>query len=244
MPAHDPVWPDKIMAAALLVVMGGILGAAFVVLRWSGATVHLDAAPLLEDWPNGLILTACASAVVLGVFGYIHQSWLLTSLGILADVVSLGFLGISSLIGLVAVWPLVRSFAEGEETRLDRRRMHAHQWPDKAILASTLLTVGAVVALVHGILLVTDRVAAPEELPDRLWGAVSLLAGVVAAVAARQVFHMRHVWIAWTAVALLALCAAFYFAGPGIALVVALYLWLAQREGEFLGTLAPGADST
>lgn len=239
MAAHDPAWPDKVMSAALLVMMGGLLGLAFVSLRMMDATINVSNAPLLEDWPTGFMLVASLAALVLGIFAYIHQAWALTALGIVANVVSLGFLGISTILGIIAIWPLVRAFMEGEEVRLDHRRVHAHAWPDKAIMASAMLSSGASVLLVHGLLLAFGRIEGPFGLPAVAWGAVQLAAFAFVLIAARQAFHLRRVWVAWVAAGVLIVMVPFYVVGPVLGVATCLFLWHAEREGEFVDEQTP-----
>lgn len=238
---HDPEWPDKVMAGALLVTIAGLLGLLYVAVRAAGATLGEDVPAVLQDYPLEVTTAGAMASVVLGIGGYRYQSTLLVGTGIGASVLSVGMLGVSSIIGLAAAWPLVRSYVEGEETRLDHRVVSPRRWPDKAVMASVLLAAGGAVSLVQASLLFAGGFE-PLVLKDMplLWGVFSLAAASLAWVAARQAFYVTHPRLGTFAASLTILAAGFYVVGPVLGAGALAYLSLAHREDEFR-THAPTA---
>ncbi len=232
---HVANWPDKILSSALLVMVAGALAILHGALELGGASFADDTAFFLYDIPAWWLLALGGVTTVLGFLAFRHQAWLLTVAGIVTGVWSFGLLGASSLLCLVAVWPLIQSFREGEETHLDRHRMHGHQWPDKAIMAAVLIAAGGAVSLIQGALLFADRLSPPFfAASPGTWAVASIVAGLFAFYAGREVFHLRHPWTGWLASGLLVAAAGFYVVGPVLGVAALIYLGLAEKEAEFL----------
>lgn len=232
---HAPEWPDKIMAAALFALLGSLLAVLHAGMQYAGVSFNEASSNPLSFVPTATMLLFGVLGVTAGTFAYIHQSWILCVAAILCGVLSFGLLGAAPLVSMVAIIPLVQSFAEGEETKLDRHRFHSHQWPDKAVMAGVVLGAAGGVTLTYGVLLMVDVATAPV-LPTEpmLWGIVSIAAGLIGLAAGREVFRLRHAWTGWVGTAVLVIAAGFYVVGPILALVGLVYMSLAYKEAEFL----------
>lgn len=242
---HAPEWPDKILVAALLALTSGLLAVMQGALKAAGASWSQDGSLFLYYVPTWWLLATGAGATILGGLAYRQQSWVLTVLAMLIGGISFGMLGASTLLVLLAIWPLVRSFQEGEETHLDLHRIHAHEWPDKAIMASVFLTTAGALSLMQAGMLAFDRIAAPI-LPGQplTWAVFSGVAGLVAIAGARDAFNLRRAWTSWFGAALTLVAAAFYVIGPAFALAAMLFMGLAYKEAEFLLHRKPDVDET
>lgn len=221
------------MAAALFVIIAGLLAMVHGVLILSGVTIGEAVPSVLAGIPAWWLLATGATAAALGIFAYIHQAWLLTAWGIITALLSFGLLGTSSVVAVIAIWPFIRSFVEGEETRLDFKRMHSHEWPDKAIMASVVIASAGALAIIQTVLLAAGRIE-PVAGPTWAWLAWSAAAGVLSLVAARHVFHLRNAWLGWTASIVAIVTMAFWIIGPMLAVVAMIYLALATKEAEFI----------
>ncbi len=240
---HAPEWPDKILVAALLALTAGMLAVMQGTLTAAGASWSQDQSLFVYYVPTWWVLVTGVLAAILGGFAYRQQSWLLTVLGLLAGAVSFGMLGASTLLCVLAIWPLIRSFQEGEETHLDIHRVHAHEWPDKAIMASVFLTTAAALSLLQAGLLAADRITAPLLASRPMTMAVfSAVAGLVGIAGARDAFNLRRAWTSWFGAGLTLAASAFYVIGPAFALAAMLFMGLAYREAEFLVHSTPDND--
>ena len=236
---HDPAWPDKALFAALLLLLAGLVGVAFELTRPLVA-VDQDRLPVLfTDELRGYTLGLSAATAVLGLLALRRQSALFVYLGALAALLSLGVFGLVPGLAVVAVGFMLKSHAEGEETRLDGHHVPASAWPDKAMAACLLLVVLAGIALTQAVLVLAGR------FDPLVLTAVPVLAGLsglaVAAIgfaAAREVYRLERPWLGWLAFLLGVTTFGFYLLGPAVAAAGLVLLWLAHREHEF-GTRDP-----
>ena len=238
---HPPEWPDKIMFAAMLCIIAGALGAAFAFLRLVGLRIDSDVSDLLYIMPAAASLVLSLATMALGIHGVRHQAAIWVTLAIVSGVLSMGMLGLTPLLCLIAVWFLVRSHAEGEETDHDERILHASLWPDKALAASMLLFVGGIVSLFQAFLLFVDDFNMPRELDGILpfFAGGCFVAGIWSLYASFEVYRLRRAWTGYLAAALNVLTIAFFVAGPALALAAFVFLQKARGEDEFEGAATP-----
>ena len=231
---HPAEWPDKVMFAAMLVVIAGALGSVFAVLRLAGLRIDRGLSDLLYITPPTLSLVLSGAMIVLGVFAIRHQAAIWVWLAIVAGILSMGMIGFVPLLSLVAIVFLVRSRLEGEETTLDERTVAPSVWADKALAASLLLFVGGLVSLFQAVLLFNDNMTAPmlAETPQVLAGA-SLVAGAWCVYASFEVYRLRRAWTGYVGVALAIVTLGFLALGPALAVGAFVLLQRARAENEF-----------
>ncbi len=231
---HDE-WPDKAMYAALLLVLGGTLGALFALVQLSGATIGGDVPRVFRVYPAGFSLGLSVLTIALGIVSFRYQASLYAYVGVATALGSMGALGLVPLIALFSVANLVLSRMEGEETLHDGRILEAHHWPDKALAASLFLLVAGLAALLQGAAVAGGRFDHPVFLASTpaAGAAVDFVAGVSAVVASREVFLQRRAWAGWLGSGLAFLTFGFYVLAPALAMTASVFLALAGRESEF-----------
>lgn len=234
MPAagQDPAWPDKAMFAALLLILAGLAGLSFRLVRPMMVVDESDL-PGIGDPLATATTVLCAATLLLGVWSFLRQAAWAAYGGAAAAVASLGMYGLVPLFGLAAFVAMALSRREGEETRDDDVQVPALQWPDKAMASSLFLVVVAGVAITQGVLLLLGRYD-PILLDDATWaGVLGLAIGALCLAAAREAYHVRRPWLAWAAFILSFATVGFYLIGPLYALAGMVLLGLAHHEGEF-----------
>lgn len=231
---HPPEWPDKIMFAALLVVIAGALGAIFALLRVAGLRIDDGLPGLFSLVPPMASLVLALGMVALGVHGIREQAALWVWLAVGAGVVSMEMLGLVPVLSLVAAGFLLRSRAEGEVTRRDAPNLHASLWPDKALSASLLLFVAGLVSLFQAALLFAGAMTPPffHDAPLVL-ATLALVAGAAGVVASFEAYRLRHARLGYAAAALNVLGIGFVLIAPALALGAMVFLRKAERENEF-----------
>ncbi len=231
---HDPKWPDKVIFAAMLVTIAGVLGAVFAVVQLSGATIGRNVSTLRLVTPPSLALVLCLAMIGLGVYAIRHQAAIWVWIGIGSGVASMGMLGLVPFLCLVAISFLIMSRMEGEETVHDAHTMHASLWPDKALAASLLILVTASVAIFQAGLLFTSNFTAPYlKTSPGIVMFLNLVAGAWGFYAAHQVFHLRRAWTGYVAAVLGVLGLGFWIVGPALAIAAIVLLGKARAENEF-----------
>lgn len=237
---HPAEWPDKVMFAAMLVVIAGALGSVFALLRLTGLRIDRGLSDLLYITPPTLSLVLSGAMIVLGVSAIRHQAAVWVWLAIVAGILSMGMIGFVPLLSLAAIAFLVRSRMEGEETTLDARTVAPSVWADKALAASLLLFVGGLVSLFQALLLFNDNMTAPVlATAPAMLATASLVAGAWCLYASFEVYRLRRAWTGYVGAALGAASLGFLALGPALAVGAFLLLQRARAESEFDG--APAA---
>lgn len=234
MPAEgqDPAWPDKAMFAALLLILAGLAGLAFRLVR-PLLTIDESDLPGIGDPTATLTTVLCAATLLLGLWSFLRQAAWAAYTGAVTAVASLAIYGLVPLLGLAAFAAMALSRREGEETRDDDVQVPALLWPDKAMASSLFLVVVAGIAITQAVFILRGRYD-PLLLDDAtLAGALGLAIGLLCLVAARETYHVRRPWLAWTAFVLSFATVGFYLIGPLYALAGMVLLALAHHEGEF-----------
>lgn len=237
---HPPEWPDKVMFAAMLQVIGGALGALFALLQLAGLRIDEGLAIHLAIVGPAPALVLSLVTIGFGLYGIRHQAsvWVWVAIG--CGILSVGMLGVVPIMSLVALGFLLRSRAEGEETKHDARIVHPSRWPDKALAASLLLFAGALVSLAQAYMVFADMVLLPTMLRDLPMGvaAASLVAGAWSLYASFEIYRVRRAWVGYVAVALNVVSVAFLLLGPALAVATFVLLQKARGEDEFEGAAA------
>ncbi len=229
---HRKEWPDKIMFAAMLLLFGSLLGLMFDAVRFAGASIGGESFHIFGGLPAYYTVSLEAIGVLAGIVSIRYQSARYIYLGAAAGVASLGFFLLVPLFSLLALAFVAKAAMEGEEIKHDAQTMDASMWPDKAIAASLILTLGGLITLFHGVLLTAGRTETWGMAYE--WLAPATLAGSVGVLwAARQCYRLRRPTAAWAAVLALALLGGFLIMGPLLAALGAVLLSLADRENEF-----------
>lgn len=161
--------------------------------------------------------------------------------GAVAGVLALGFLGIGSLLALIALAFLVQSIREGEEVPASRT-LGADLWPDKTLAASAVLLVAGAINVAWGAALLWNAVfedLAVAALPTygvnaHLLGAATLAAGLLGLAGALLNQYQRAPVVGIAGAIASAATLAGVFVTPllgGAALVLVV---LGMREHEFV----------
>ncbi len=231
---HEPEWPDKILFAGLMLLIGGVLGTLFAILSLMESTGSVAGLVFFEEIAPSWILIFSVLAIVFGALTVHYQSWLMAMGGIGASILSLGFFGLVPLLGLAAAVVLVKAAMEGEELKLDEHRVESWEWPDKAMAASVFLTALGAVSLVQGIATLTgDYQGLFFEAPAGLGGVV-IIVGILCFAAARMCFRQQSSPLPWIAAVAGFLMTGYIIVGPALAAIAMILLGLAEKEGEFL----------
>ena len=232
---HPPEWPDKIMFAAMLQVMGGALGALFALLQLAGLKVDEEILRHVGIVDAGPALALSILTLAFGLYGIRHQASVWVWIAIGTGVASVGMLGLVPLLSFVAIGFLIRSRAEGEETKHDENILHASLWPDKALAASMLLFVGGGVSLVQAYVIANDAVLLPAILNDvpMALAIVSLIAGLWSLYASFEVYRLRRAWTGYVSVGLTFMSLSFALVGPALAIATLTLMRKASAENEF-----------
>lgn len=227
------LWPDKHLYASLLITIAAIIGGLFAVAAYTvPVTTSADIITNVAgwNWPFGIVLPAIALPLAVGAYRARRPGMGFLAAGI--EVASVGALGVSSLLGLVAIGFLLKARAEGEHENPATRSLHPHHWPDKSLAAALVFAVAAVSLLVWGALLLTGWLDL-RSIDLTLWGIGSVLAGLVAAVAAVLCYRQQQFVACVAAAIVVALSLGFVVVGPALAIGAGVLLARARSEGEF-----------
>lgn len=220
------------MFAAILLVLAGIAGLVFRVVR---PMLTVDDAHLLAiGSPLSAPTTVlCAATLLLGLWSFLRQAAWSGYAGAATAILSLGMYGLVPAYGLAAIVFLQLSRREGEETKDDDVLLPASLWPDKAMATSLFLVMIAGIALTQAVLILLGRYDPLLVRSDVLAGALGIAIAVLCLVAARETYRIRRPWLAWTALVLSLGTVGFFLIGPLYAVAGMVFLALAHREGEF-----------
>lgn len=232
---HPPEWPDKVIFAALLQVMGGILGASFALLQLAWLRVDEEILRHVGIVDAGPALILSISTSLLGIYGIRHQASVWVWMAVATGVLSVGMLGLVPLLSFVAVGFLLRSRAEGQETKHDETILRPSLWPDKALAASVLLFVGGGVSLVQAYVIASDALLLPTVLHDApmALAVVGVSAGLWSLCASFEVYRLRRAWTGYVSVGLLFTSLASMLIGPALAIATHFLMRKASAEREF-----------
>lgn len=220
------------MFASLLLMLGGLLGSIFALVQKS-ATLDKTIWEFLRSVPAEWALVASLGTAVLGVVALRTQRSVWAWLGCALALGSLAFLGLVPVLGLVAAVFLMISAAEGEETRAGGRRLHADQWPDKALAASLFLVVGGLLAILQGILLFAGKLEPIVFAGTPTAALLSLAFGAAGLAGGADAYRVRRPWSIVVASILVVASLAFAVGGPLLGAAALVFVWLAGRENEF-----------
>lgn len=229
---HD-VWPDKSLFGAVMLFITGLVGVAFVAFSAYVDVVFSERVPrILRDYPPLLTLLLSFAAFVCAAVSLRQRDTNWAFAGALAGVLSLGLLGVGSVLSLIAAVFLVLSRLEREDYTPETLRLTADQWPDKSLAASLLMFMAGVVALLWGGGLTIGLVSLDLG-ATLILGQASLLAGLVCLFAALQLYFQRGLWVGALAAVGGIATVGFYVVGPLLSLAALVLIVLAHREQEF-----------
>lgn len=235
------LWPDKHLYAAILLVLGAAIGAAFAVAARVVPVTFADGSPSAIagwNWPFGIILPAIV--LVLAGFSYRARNPMLGLLGAAVLVASGGALGVASLLGLASAVFFVLGRREGEHVNPATRTLHVRLWPDKALACMLLFAVAAVAAIVWGGMLLTGWMSV-RGADVALWGLGSIASGLLAAVGAFLCYRQRAFAVCVIAAIGVLLSFSFILAGPALAITLGFVLLRAKGEDEFADAQPEGS---
>ena len=230
---HEAHWPDKLVFAALLLMVAGGLGILYGLLVSTGATLGPKLPSFLRDYPVWAILTGSAIALVSGWTSFRFQWSLAGWVGVVAACASMGFLGLVPVMAVFAAGMLVMSRIEGEATRFSDR-VSAEHWPDKAIMASLFLVVGGIFTAAQAAtqyLGVFDAILL-KDMPW-IWATFSVVAALAMLLGGFLCFRLRGGPLPLVGAALGIAALAFYIVGPILGFLALIFIGFAYRENEF-----------
>jgi hypothetical protein len=236
---HKPHWPDKAMFSSIMLILAGGMGLLFESLR-SVASIGHQVPDWLKAVPVWYTIPLSIATLVLGFVSLRTQRQRYSYIGCAAGVLSCGFFGLMTILSLIAVFLLFKAHREEENLRGGVHRMHSSEWPDKALAASLFILVAGVMTFLQGsMILIGSFDPVPFNVP---WvsGPFDILAGLVSAYAAREIYHLRRPTIGYVAAGLSIVGLGFYAIGPLLGGTAAILIWLAGREHEFV---APGSHA-
>ncbi|HVM45120.1 MAG TPA: hypothetical protein VM582_04225, partial [Candidatus Thermoplasmatota archaeon] len=186
------LWPDKLLYGSVMIFVTGIVGVlhAALVLAFD-ITYSKNVPPLLRGWPAEATLALSAVALVCGIVAIRRLSIRWGMAGAIAGFFSLALLGLASLFALVAAAFLLVAHREEEHRSDHTRQLGAEHWPDKSLAASLLLLMGGFVTLAWGGAVLAGLVNFGGGLAPTL-GALEIVAGLLALVAAYFLYHQRE----------------------------------------------------
>lgn len=227
------LWPDKHLYAATLLFLAAGIGAAFAVVAYVvPVTLARDMPTHVAgwNWPFGIVIPAIV--LVLGYAAYATRRPWMGFLAAAFAFVSFGALGVSSILAVGSAVFLFLARREGEHANPATKDLHPHAWPDKSLAAALLFAVAAIGSIVWGAMLLTGWLEV-RTLDVTLWGALSVLVGLIALYAAALCYWQRSFWACMAAAALVVIGFSFVSVGPALGIGVALLLARARGEGEF-----------
>ncbi|MHB8606237.1 MAG: hypothetical protein ACYDCK_13385 [Thermoplasmatota archaeon] len=227
------VWPDKRLYGSILLLVTSLLGALFALMQLA-VDVRLGPnvpAVLRDASPTNALVLSIVAAV--GAYVALRQrktTW--AFVGAVAGVLSFGFLGVASLVSLIAFVFLVLARMEGEDENPETLALDRMQWPDKALSASLVLLLAGVFALAWGYGLVSDSVVL--SIPSsETFGLFTILVGLVDLAAAAMLSRQRAPMLGFAAAVGSILAFSLYVIGPILGVTALVLLVQAKREDEF-----------
>lgn len=225
------VWPDKRLYACTILIVGGLSGMAFDVVLWTIQPRFDKAFPqvLVDAWPSAsFVLSFLAVIFAFASLRARRNLW-----GYVASVlgfISLGTLGVETLLALGAFAFLVASSQEGEDHGPD---LHARMWPDKSLAAALLSYISAITSLVWATVLLAGIVEIGSAPVSVGLGVVGLAAAGLQAYAARRMSVQQAPGLSVLANVVSIAAFSFYLVGPVLAIAGLVLLKLAASEDEF-----------
>lgn len=227
------LWPDKTLYGCTLLVVTGAVGLLFALVASLGPVEYSENIPRwarVEDF--GLSAFFSATALGLAVLALATRRLGPAFAGAVAGLVSIGPLGVSTLLSGIAAGFLFAARRELEHVNPRTLALSSDAWPDKTLAASLVLLVGSATSLTWGAALWTGGIVL-DGLEPLLFAPLAWFAGLVGLVAAWLTYHQRGLWWAVAAASLFIATVEFFVVGPLLGLATLVLLRLANREGEF-----------
>ncbi len=236
------LWPDKRLYGATLLLVTGITGLIYGIAAGVFEISYSDRVPAwMAAYPAWAMTLASTLAALLAIRSLHTRRAAPGIVGAVAGVLAMGFLGIGSLLALIALAFLVQSIREGEEVPASRD-LAADLWPDKTLAASAILLVAGAINMAWGVALgwnalfedLTVAALPTYGLPGLVVGAATLVAGILGIAGAALNQHQRAPVLGVVAAVASAATLAGVFVTPllgGAALVLVV---LGLREHEYV----------
>ncbi len=231
------LWPDKALYASVLLFITGFVGVLAALVNGFGDLSYSSKAPgLVSSYPWGLTLVASVITALCAFMALAKKSTTWTLWGIAAGVVSFGFLGLTAMLALVALWFVYLSRIEREDVTPETRVLTADMWPDKTLAASLLLLIGSVSTIVWGIAISADLVSFRGYLlPWWAFGPLATLVGLLGLRGARELYFQRGPEFGAGCAVAIAFMVGLWVIGPVVGVGTMVLIQLARREFEFDG---------
>lgn len=236
------LWPDKRLYGATLLLVTGMTGLIYGVAAGIFEINYSSRVPTwMATYPAWAMTLASALAALMAIRS-LHTGRATPGIvGAIAGVLALGFLGIGSLLALVALAFLVQSIREGEEVPASRT-LAADLWPDKTLAASAILLVAGATNVAWGAALSWNALfedwavaALPTYgLDGLLLGAATLVAGLLGIAAALLSQKQRAPALGVAGAVASAATMAGVFVTPLLGAAALVLVVLGLREQEFV----------
>lgn len=225
------VWPDKRLYACTILIVAGLAGMAFDLVLWTIQPRFAKGFPqvLVDAWPSASFVLSLF-AVALAFLSLRLRRNALAFASAALGFISLGSLGVESLLSLVALGFLFASSRENEDHGPD---LHVRLWPDKSLAAALIAYVSALTALVWAGILLAGIVVIGSTTLSLALGAIGLVAAGLQTMAARSLARQQSPRLAVVASLVSAAAFSFYVVGPMLAVAGLVLLKLADNEDEF-----------
>lgn len=227
------LWPDKLLYGTIVLVVTGLVSLLYTGFAVASDVDYGGAVPReLEDFPPSATAGLSVLAMALGAAGWLWRNTNLSLPGAAAGVLSLGLLGLASVLGVLAAVLFVLARLEGEDTHHPSLGLTRHHWPDKSLAASALLVINGLATTGWGLIIALDGVSVAMDNPQGVGLGLALLGAFMLGCA--RMLHYQKAPVAGVGAAIGGVFGlAFFIVGPLLGLGTLLLLALAQGEREF-----------
>lgn len=229
------LWPDKALYAAVLLFLTGFLGVlTWIVTEMVGLSYSMRAPSLFTQWPAwaSLVLALGASGAAVAALRTRSARWAV--IGCIFAFFSVGFFAVNSVLAVVALVFVHRSWKEGESDDPATQVLTADMWPDKVLAASLLLLIAGSLTVFWGIAVLLDAVTFEGYAGGSLvWGGAATIAGLFGLFASQRLYVQRSPLLSSLACLIIAAAVALWVIGPILAVAAFVLILLGLREHEF-----------
>lgn len=235
------VWPDKVLYAATLLLLSAVLGivhgVGFLALD---ITLGEEIPWLLRAYPPEAVLAGSLVQAVCAGMALRRQrtGWALA--GAIAGIASFSLFGLGAVLALIALAFVLKARSEGEDVYGEEEMLDPELWPDKALAASTVLTVQGVLTMGWGGAIASGALAFEGYMDPGTFGLLCIALGVLALLGAGLLYVQRGFWVGIAGCIGGVVALTGYLVGPLLAAGGLILLWQAWREEEFVAARPEG----
>ncbi|MGQ0537066.1 MAG: hypothetical protein ACT4PT_13465 [Methanobacteriota archaeon] len=227
------VWPDKLLYGSIMLFVTSLIGALYgLILMTIGIELSPTIPTIFRDFPAAATFLLSTGAAVLAYMSLAQRKTRWGLVGGVAGVLSLGLLGLTSILSLIAIGFLVQSRLEGEEEELLTQHLTAEMWPDKSLAASMLLLITGVFGIAWGAAIAAGELEF-NVLDPYVFGYASIAIGLYCFFAAYLLYHQKGRTAGYLAGIGGVLTFALYIVGPLLSIAAIVLTWKASQENEF-----------